>query len=518
MMSWNYSRSLDRIRDHRDSIGEISIEKLVRGADLQQLLTETRCREIYGAHMYLTISNFAHLASNTSYGEDDYKRMIQGLHIYQREVSRIIEGTVFDGLRVHFQGPKVHVLFYRPIDNGEELATHAFFAQLVLKDFVRSVFNPSFPYYDDFEVAGGADIGDVIGTRNGQRSDRELLFLGAPANYAAKIIGTSGSLRLTSEIYDALPEDLQELCWEFSEGVYQISSLKEDELDELLDEYGLTWNASASERRVKADKEAFPLKDISYSSANALIDFDSLSIKNNKRVIGASLFADIAGFTSYIDAAETTEDQRVALEVLHVIRKEMSAVVKRDFDGVRVQFQGDRIQALFHLPKDDEEAISISAVEAAIGLQSSMERTIKEVLPEASELSLAVGIDLGETLVSKLGTRAHRDRICLGEAVEGAASNEERCNGAEIGISEDVYELLPERLSQHFAFVEKTKCYLAEGLTAEKEERAQKAAAYAGGGPVFIKSRGSNIEISSEESYGARAVRPSSSWSQSEEA
>jgi hypothetical protein len=96
------------------------------------------------------------------------------------------------------------------------------------------------------------------------------------------------------------------LCWEFSEGVYQISSLKEDDLDELLDEYGFTWNASASERRVKADKEAFPLKDISYSSANTLIDFDSLSIKNNKRIIGASLFADIAGFTSYIDAAETT--------------------------------------------------------------------------------------------------------------------------------------------------------------------------------------------------------------------
>src|SRR3982750_803272 len=105
-MSWDYHRSVNRIKDHRDNIGAISIEKLIREADLEQLLTETNCRQIYGAHMYLTISNFSHLASNTTYGDNEYKRMIQGLHIYQREVSRIIEGTVFDGLRVHFQGPK----------------------------------------------------------------------------------------------------------------------------------------------------------------------------------------------------------------------------------------------------------------------------------------------------------------------------------------------------------------------------------------------------------------------------
>lgn len=515
-MSWNYDRSLTRIENHRDNLGEISIEKLVREADLQQLLTETNCREIYGAHMYLTISNFSHLASNTSYGENDYKRMIQGLHIYQREVARIIEGTVFDGLRVHFQGPKVHVLFYRPIDNSEELAIRAFFSQIVLKDFVRSVFNPAFPYYDDFEVAGGADIGDVIGTRNGQRSDRELLFVGAPANYAAKVVGTSGSLRLTSDIYDALPDDLQELCWEFSDGVYQIRAMNTDELDDLLGDYGIKWNVEASEQRVKADKDAFPLKDIAYSSANSLIDLDTLSIKNNKRVTAASLFGDITGFTAYIDSAETTEEQRTALRVLHVIRKEMSAVVKNDFEGLRVQFQGDRIQGLFHLPKDDDEAISTEVIEAAIGLQSSMERTIKEALPEASELQLAVGVDLGTTLVSKLGRRAHRDRICLGEAVESAAGNEERCSGRQIGISEDVYEALPERLSQHFAFDKKAKCYVAEGLTAEKEERAQKAAAYAGGGPLFITSRGPSINISRQESESARAVRPSSSWSSTE--
>src|SRR5262249_43630619 len=154
---------------------------------------------------------------------DDYKRLIQGVHIYQREVSRIVEDSeMFNGLRIHFQSPKLHALFYRPIDDGEKLATKAVLLQLVLKDFVKSVFNPAFPHYDNFEIAGGADLGNSIGTRNGTRNDRELLFLGACANYPAKIIGTSGQLRISKNIYDALPSDLQELCTDSGDEIYKI--------------------------------------------------------------------------------------------------------------------------------------------------------------------------------------------------------------------------------------------------------------------------------------------------------
>jgi class 3 adenylate cyclase len=177
-----------------------------------------------------------------------------------------------------------------------------------------------------------------------------------------------------------------------------------------------------------------------------------------------------------------------------------------------VQFQGDRVQGLFHMPKDDEEKIATEAVEAAIGLQSSIEKTIKKKLPEAKDLRLAVGVDLDTTLVSKLGTRAHRDRICLGEPVENAASHEEDCDGGQIGISKHVYEALPELLSKHFTY-DKTKCcYVAKDLTWDKVEQAERAAAYAGGAPVFIHSTGSGIKVSGEEARGARSVTPSSSW------
>lgn len=512
-MSWNYDDSLERIGNHLDNMGKIEVEKLVREADLNNLLTETCCREIHAAHVYVYVTNFSRIASESIADATEYKRFIQAVHVYQREVSRIIK-DIFDGLRIHFQGPKLHAIFYRPIDKTKKLTTKALLLQLVLKDFVGSVFNPAYPLLDNFSVAGGADVGDSIGTRNGARNDRELLFLGACANYAAKIISSAGRLRLAKAVYDALPDDLRELCAETDEGgVYQINAVPQKRLDELLEEYGIGWDRGKSRERVDQDKRDHPLKDIDYSSANELIDLDSLSIWNNKRVLAASIFGDITGFTAYIDRAEADEDKRKALRVLHAIRKEMARVVANDYNGLRIQFQGDRVQGLYHLPKNEEADIATEAVNAAVGLQSSMEKTIKEKLPEAEELRLAVGVDIDTTLVSKLGTRAHRDRICLGAAVENAAKYEENCSGGQIGVSKRIYDALPERLSKYFKYDSVTGCYVATDLTADKVERAEKASA-AAGAPAFITSNSSGVTITEREREGARIIIPGRSYAE----
>ena len=39
--------------------------------------------------------------------------------------------------------------------------------------------------------------------------------------------------------------------------------------------------------------------------------------------------------------------------MLHAIRREMATVVKTDHGGIRVQYQGDRVPGIFHMPKDD---------------------------------------------------------------------------------------------------------------------------------------------------------------------
>lgn len=525
-MGWDYDESLERIRHHLDNMGEIEVEKLKREADLGNLLSEMKCRKVYGAHAYLEVSNFTKLASEGAYSEDDYKRLIRGIHLYQREVSRIVErDEMFDGLRVHLQGPKLHALFYRPVDDGADLASRAVLLQLVLKDFVVSVFNPAFPDYEPFKVAGGADIGDVIGTRNGSRGDCELLFLGSAANRAAKIVGSAGRLRITGDIYNVLPDDLREVCEEVEDDLYRVKAVAQSDLDELLEARGIGWDREKSAERIREDKKKFPLKDVSYGSASKLIDLDSLSIYNNKRVLAASVFADISGFTAYVDAAETDEEKEQALRVFHAIRKELATVVKKDYEGIRIQYQGDRVQALFHLPKDEEEEIVAEAVEAAVGLQSSIEHTIKEALPEAEDLELAVGVDVGTTLASRLGTRGHRDRICIGAPVENAANLEERSEGGRIAITSRAHKALPEDLSEHFSYDSEARCYVADGLTADKLDLAKRQKDYRAGRAALIAAGVAGASVvgagaaaaardkrKDKEKRDARKVKPAPSY------
>ena len=372
---------------------------------------------------------------------------------------------------------------------------------------VASVFNPDFPDYDPFKIAGGADIGEVIGTRNGSRGDRELLFLGPAANRAAKIVGSAGRLRITGDVYDALPEDLQDVSEEIDENLYRIKAVSQDDLDELLESHGIGWNREGSAERIQEDKTKFPLKDVSYGSASTLIDLDSLSIHNNKKVLAASVFADVSGFTAYVDEAETDEEKKEALRVFHAIRKELATVVRSDYEGIRVQYQGDRVQALFHIPKDEEEEIVAEAVEAAVGLQSSIEHTIKEALPEAEDLGLAVGVDVGTTLVSKLGTRGHRDRICIGVPVENAADLEERSEGGRIAVTSRAYEALPDNLSEHFSYDSESRCYVADGLTMEKLDLAERANDYKAGKTALIATTVAGALVVGAGAAAAQAKR-----------
>ncbi len=273
-------------------------------------------------------------------------------------------------------------------------------------------------------------------------------------------------------MYDALPEALQKHC-EPVGGLYRIS-MSYDELGEHLDEIGVDWTRELSKRRLKEDKDAIPLDQIAVYGANELIDTKSLSIRNNKKVDAVTIYADIVGFTAHIDAQEKDEDKEQAIRTFHLIRMETRSVIKRDYPGLRIQYQGDRIQAIFHLPKDDAAKVCDTAVRAASAIQSSMEKTLKAELPDAKGLHIAIGVDYDTTLVSSLGERGQRDTICVGNAVENAARYEECLEKKEIGISSEVRKHLSAELQSLFTWSASKKCYVAYELTLDKLEDAEK--------------------------------------------
>jgi class 3 adenylate cyclase len=361
-MSWDYEQSMQRVQQHLDGMGDIEVERLVREMNLENL-SETVCRQIYGAHVYCEIRNLSAMLGSLT-ADDDRKRLIQAVHIYQREVNRIVDAV--GGVRIHFQGSRVHVLIYRPIRDAEEIATKAVLLQVILARF-GVIFSDEFAALPDLDLRNGSDIGEAIGTRNGVQGDRELLFLGSPANHAAKLLEFGSARRVTAAVRDALPADLTPLLEADPGGDYRLVSVAKSELADLLMRYEVDWDEDASLQRLKDDRDLFPQIKAEMSGAETAIAFDELSFFNSKVVEGASLFGDVSGFTAYIDGAATTSDQKEALRVFHAIRLEMARVVKDDFDGVRVQFQGDRVQALFHLPEDDAPGFCDEAVRAAVG-------------------------------------------------------------------------------------------------------------------------------------------------------
>jgi class 3 adenylate cyclase len=161
-MGWRYDRSCERVKDHIANMGEIEVERLVREMDLENL-SETVCRQIYGAHVYGEIRNLSALVK-TMTDDADRQRLIQATHLYQREVARIVDAV--GGVRIHFQGARAHALIYRPIRDGGTIASHAVLLQLVLDRF-GVIFSAEFSKLPELLVRSGSDLGEAIGTRNG---------------------------------------------------------------------------------------------------------------------------------------------------------------------------------------------------------------------------------------------------------------------------------------------------------------------------------------------------------------
>ncbi|MBN0669079.1 transcriptional regulator, partial [Pseudomonas aeruginosa] len=74
------------------------------------------------------------------------------------------------------------------------------------------------------------------------------------------------------------------------------------------------------------------------------MDIYSLTPANSKRQEMVSLYADIDGFTAYV-ADHINEKTDDVVRTLHVIRSELERVVTSDFEGRRVRFIGDCVQA-----------------------------------------------------------------------------------------------------------------------------------------------------------------------------
>lgn len=512
-MSWNKDRSAERIKKIDARIPAIEVSRLERKMNLDNV-TLGKPKIVEGVHIYSAVANEAgHITDLLDPSDQDAaKPPVRAVHLWQRELGRIVCKD-FDAAKIHCQGTRLHALVYRPVGNAVEVVSRAVALAHAIDLTTRLAFNEALGDEAGFKLASGASFGATLATRSGAAGDSELLFLGNAANQGAKAIKAETRLRVTSDVVDIVRDELDGIdIADMGNGYYRLS-MTEDGVDAVVAKYGLGWSLANSRKRIEDDLNNTSLDKVGVSKATANIDKDRLSLANSKLNDSISLFGDVDGFTAMVEAAMTDDAKERMIRNFHVMRAELRHVTVQDFDTLRVQYQGDRIQALRHMPHDDEGNRALRAVRLAAAWQSSMEETIAPALGGLSGIHLAVGLDVGPTIVSKLGEHGNRDMICLGKPVRRAAKVQGKLDGDEVGITEALKSLLPQRVADLFTWDSAKNCHVASGLRYNDVALAEEAEKLDRGGSNGSNGNVQKTNIPAVEG-GVREPAPRPRWHQ----
>lgn len=470
-MSWSEERARQRIRRFADTVpeGDIVVE------DFAQFLTEqamakasthgatfsardalmhiprNRAITTHGAHVYANLLDFnAVLVDAGRETEASHRRALEFLNAHYAGCDSLI--AEFDLQRVDFHGSRLHAVVVTP--EGDDYEHERVRKAIAFAAAFRALVERLGEEYPEFQtgVRIGIDSGPAVAIDGGKKDEPEPLFVGSPANYAAKLAaGDEPGLFVSARIERARTRG----AFEFGGPQMLTKDIETAALSEAFTVSRGTVEAASqidialqSARQVIQDRGLFeaassPSFSFHYHQPPLkTIDFGDHPPSNAIRMSMASLFADIDGFTAYVDQAIATGRIAEAVANLHVVRAEMAAVVRDDFGGRKVRFIGDCVHAVIaegsSSQTNDVDTVR-QAVLAAGGIRSSFE-LCREMLPGIDNLGIAIGIELGQTPICRVGLRgtssvrcAASKATCVSEAVQ------QECSGSETAIGDNAF-------------------------------------------------------------------------------
>ncbi|ARP99678.1 transcriptional regulator [Pseudorhodoplanes sinuspersici] len=442
MGSWNKDRATKRINDKISSLPlkDIEIKDYVRDTNLTGI-PGTVAYRVDGVHLYADILNLIDMLHVTNVeGETCHKRTLRFLNLHYRAVHRII-GRV-DSILVDFHNQRLHSVFAKPY--GEEAKrVHRAVAtgQLIIDVLARTGEDADHP---SANMRIGVDTGKALAVNNGRRGHREPLFLGEPANHAAKRAtgGAATGIYLTNSARKVI--GLQEVKSEDTTPLTTAeieASQKAANLDVTVEQIVKEW---------KEDLEKNPIGSFEFKGHTPpykTLDIETLSAKNSRRQDATTVYADIDGFTAYVGRnVADDDDAKHVIRALHVLRSELDAVLMEDFGGRKVRFIGDCIHGLLvegtAQTTDVEGSISNTTL-CAGGMRSSFDLAISRLKAngtDATSLGLAIGFEFGPVNVTRLGMKGDLIRCSVSRGVVAAEKEQARCKGTETAIGEIAYD------------------------------------------------------------------------------
>lgn len=388
-----------------------------------------------GIHFYIGVPNIGEIIKGEETSNEEVKRSIHRLHTYYCGLISIVKH--FRASIEKFSSGRAHIYIEQiEEENNDDYTTRCIKMMIASIRFVYDVFNGLGKYsnYPKFAAHGGADYGDFY--KYDIADSGEFTTIGGVANIAAKIAGSASKkyLYITEDVYKKLPceikntfilledEELQEIHERLkgTPNIYRViySDLftEEGEITQLLEDVA---------EECKTIANSLNLSDMEVSDATAKINFSNLNRKKTKHIEAGVLYADIRGFTKLFNISDSNLDGlAVVLKDIYVALNQAVA----EYDGVRAQFQGDRIVAIFNSFSQETELDLVRMFCAALLIKDKMDDLNEKHKERLSGRKLKVGIGscYGQFFAMRLGKAAHKDNHVLGAISEQGDIAEDR--------------------------------------------------------------------------------------------
>lgn len=494
--NWNHDRAADHIDKKMADVKDVTIKDYTRDMSLESIPTNVAYR-VDGVHMYADILNLDDLLNITDVeGVDCHKRTLRFLDQHYRAVKRVLDRV--DARRVDFHSQRLHSLFTKPYNSEANAETKRVqravaTAQLIIDVLVET--GDDDEHIPAAKVRVGIDTGRSLAVNNGRNGYREPLFLGDPANYAAKLASNNRAkgIYLTNAARRSISLSEKDAPEKHALTAEEVKACQDaTNLDVTADEIVTGWRDDMKNNPIGSyqfTRQTPPLSDM---------DIAALTPANSRRQEMVSIYADIDGFTNYV--AENIDDNAEdVVRTLHVLRAELERVVTSDFKGRRVRFIGDCVHGLScdgtAQTTDEEKSVS-EATRLAGALRSSFNLSIERLNNNGystGDIGLAIGFDLGPISVTRLGKKGDRVRCAIGRKVLESEDRQCACKGTETAIGQAAYDAGSEAVQKLFGknrkvanldYVEATEALADKGDEAAKLARSE---AYKGA-PAIIRA------------------------------
>jgi class 3 adenylate cyclase len=495
--SWKHDRAKEQIDLRIKEVEKVEIVDYTRDMNLESI-PRNRAYRMDAVHLYADILNLTDLLGTTEVeGETCHKRALRFLNLHYRAVSRILSRC--DARRVDFHNQRLHAVVAKPYGEDEECdrVNRAVAIAQLINDVLAETGD------DDDKIPNavvrvGIDTGRALVVNNGRNGGREPLFLGSPANKAAKLAskGKTKGIFLTNAARTAIGLDTLE------EGKDATTPLTSDEIKACQDEADLGVDKDTIVKEWRKDNEDNPIGAFQFTRPTPPLrdlDISVLTPGNSRRFEAVSVYADIDNFTQYVDdhIDDAPED---VVRCLHVLRSELDRVLRSDFGGCKVRFIGDCIHGLLldgTAHTTDAEATVSTATLCAGALRSSFDLALERQQEngiDTDDLGHAIGFDYGPMTVTRLGIQGRRTRCSVSRGVVSSEDEQRRCEGLDTAIGLAAYNAGTDAVRTLFGSSRKrsglTYDDAVEGMAADNDKTAKAAAvaAYTVSSPALARA------------------------------